>query len=133
MTIRVAPLAPIAAHARQHPRYGNSLTSEREYATIGSGRVCLLSQTPLAFGALSAGECERAVSVAKRYNEGKALDAVLRFIEARDHTPRENDGRSPDELSDPDEQRRVSMFAPSAKPSTPSSTQASSPSPTELG
>ncbi len=42
-----------------------------------------------------------------RYNEGKALDAVLRFIEARDHAPRENDGRSPDELNDPDEQRRV--------------------------
>jgi hypothetical protein len=42
-----------------------------------------------------------------RYNEGKALDAVLRFIEARDHAPRENDGRSPDDLNDPDEQRRV--------------------------
>jgi hypothetical protein len=42
-----------------------------------------------------------------RYNEGKALDAVLRFIEARDHAPRENDGRSPDDLKDPDEQRRV--------------------------
>jgi hypothetical protein len=45
--------------------------------------------------------------MADRYNEGKALDAVLRFIEARDHTPRENDGRSPDDLKDPDEQRRV--------------------------
>ena len=44
---------------------------------------------------------------AARYNEGKALDAVLRFIEARDHASRENDGRSPDELNDPDEQRRV--------------------------
>jgi hypothetical protein len=41
------------------------------------------------------------------YNEGKALDAVLRFIEARNHAPRENDGRSPDDLNDPDEQRRV--------------------------
>jgi hypothetical protein len=45
--------------------------------------------------------------VANRYNEGKALDAVIRFIEARDHAPRENDGRSPDDLNDPDEQRRV--------------------------
>ena len=45
--------------------------------------------------------------MADRYNEGKALDAVLRFIEARDHAPRENDGRSPDDLNDPDEQRRV--------------------------
>jgi hypothetical protein len=45
--------------------------------------------------------------MADRYNEGKALDAVLRFIEARDHAPRENDGRSPDDLKDPDEQRRV--------------------------
>ena len=42
-----------------------------------------------------------------RYNEGKALDAVLRFIEERDHAPRERDGRSPDDLNDPDEQRRV--------------------------
>ena len=45
--------------------------------------------------------------MADRYNEGKAVDAVLRFIEARDHAPRENDGRSPDDLNDPDEQRRV--------------------------
>ncbi len=45
--------------------------------------------------------------MADRYNEGKALDAVLRFIEERDNAPRENDGRSPDELNDPDEQRRV--------------------------
>jgi hypothetical protein len=45
--------------------------------------------------------------MADRYNEGKALDAVLRFIEVRDHAARENDGRSPDELNDPDEQRRV--------------------------
>jgi hypothetical protein len=45
--------------------------------------------------------------VADRYNEGKALDAVLRFIEARDNAPRENDGRSPDDLNDWDEQRRV--------------------------
>ena len=45
--------------------------------------------------------------MADRYNEGKALDAVLRFIEARDNAPRENDGRSPDDLNDPDEQRKV--------------------------
>jgi hypothetical protein len=45
--------------------------------------------------------------VANRYNEGKALDAVIRFIEARDHAPRGPDGRSPDDLNDPDEQRRV--------------------------
>jgi hypothetical protein len=32
---------------------------------------------------------------------------VIRFIEARDHAPRENDGQSPDEQNDPDEQRRV--------------------------
>jgi hypothetical protein len=40
--------------------------------------------------------------VADRYNEGKALDAVLRFIEARDNAIRENDGRSPDDPKDPD-------------------------------
>lgn len=45
--------------------------------------------------------------MADRYNEGKALDAVLRFIEARDNAPRENDGRSPDDLNDWDERRRV--------------------------
>ncbi len=45
--------------------------------------------------------------MADRYNEGKALDAVLRFIEEREHAPRENDGRSPDNLNDWDEQRRV--------------------------
>jgi hypothetical protein len=45
--------------------------------------------------------------MADRYNEGKALDAVLRFIEARDNALRKNDGRSPDDLNDPDEQRRV--------------------------
>ena len=46
--------------------------------------------------------------MADRYNEGKALDAVLRFIEGgREHAPRENDGRSPDNLNDWDEQRRV--------------------------
>jgi hypothetical protein len=45
--------------------------------------------------------------MADRYNEGKTLDAVLRFIEARDHALRKEDGRSPDDLNDPDEQRRV--------------------------
>jgi hypothetical protein len=40
--------------------------------------------------------------VADRYNEGKALDAVLRFIEARDNAVRENDGRSSDDPKDPD-------------------------------
>jgi hypothetical protein len=45
--------------------------------------------------------------MASRYNEGKAIDAVLRRIEARDHTLRLKDGRSPDDLHDPDPQRRV--------------------------
>jgi hypothetical protein len=45
--------------------------------------------------------------MARRYNEGKTLDAVLRFIEARDHALRKIDGCSPDDLNDPDEQRRV--------------------------
>jgi hypothetical protein len=45
--------------------------------------------------------------VTDKYNEGKALDAVLRCIEARDHVLRQNDGRSPDDLKDPDESRRV--------------------------
>jgi hypothetical protein len=42
-----------------------------------------------------------------RYNEGKAIDAVLQRIEARDHAVRLNDGRSPDDLNDPDPLRRV--------------------------
>jgi hypothetical protein len=45
--------------------------------------------------------------MARRYNEGKAIDAVLRRIEARDHALRLNDGRSPDDLNDPDLLRRV--------------------------
>jgi hypothetical protein len=45
--------------------------------------------------------------MADRYNEGKALDAVLRFIEARDNALRKDDGRSPDDLMDPDRLRRV--------------------------
>jgi hypothetical protein len=43
----------------------------------------------------------------RRYNEGKAIDAVLQRIEARDHALRLNDGRSPDDLNDPDPLRRV--------------------------
>jgi hypothetical protein len=39
--------------------------------------------------------------MAERYNEGKAIDAVLRHIEARDNATRLNDGRSPDDLRDP--------------------------------
>jgi hypothetical protein len=42
-----------------------------------------------------------------RYNEGKAIDAVLRRIEARDQVVRLPDGRSPDDLNDPDPLRRV--------------------------
>lgn len=45
--------------------------------------------------------------MAGRYNEGKAIDAVLRRIEARDQILRLNDGRSPDDLNDPDPLRRV--------------------------
>lgn len=47
--------------------------------------------------------------MAKQDNEGKALDAVLRFIEGRDNVLRKNDGRSPDDPKnpDPDQLRRV--------------------------
>jgi hypothetical protein len=45
--------------------------------------------------------------VAGRYNEGKAIDAVLRRIEERDRCSRHDDGWSPDDLKDPDPQRRV--------------------------
>jgi hypothetical protein len=45
--------------------------------------------------------------VVGRYNEGKAIDAVLRRIEARDQAVRLNDSRSPDDLNDPDSLRRV--------------------------
>jgi hypothetical protein len=45
--------------------------------------------------------------VVERYNEGKAIDAVLRQIEARERSSRQDDGRSPDDLMDPDPQRRV--------------------------
>ena len=45
--------------------------------------------------------------MASRYNEGKAIDAVLRRIEARDQVVRLDDGRSPDDLNDPDPLRRV--------------------------
>jgi hypothetical protein len=48
-----------------------------------------------------------ASAVAARYNEGKAIDAVLRQIEAREKLPRLDDGRSPDDLHDADPERRV--------------------------
>ncbi len=48
-----------------------------------------------------------AKQMASRYNEGKAIDAVLRHIESRDQCVRSNDGRSPDDLNDPDPRRRV--------------------------
>ena len=38
-------------------------------------------------------------------NEGKALDAVLRFIEVRDNAHRKNDGWSPDDPKHPDSDR----------------------------
>jgi hypothetical protein len=45
--------------------------------------------------------------MAARYNEGKAIDAVLRRIEAREALSRLNDGWSPDDQRDPDKDRRV--------------------------
>ena len=45
--------------------------------------------------------------MAHRYNEGTAIDAVLRRIEARNQPVRRNGGRSPDDLSDPDPRRWV--------------------------
>jgi hypothetical protein len=45
--------------------------------------------------------------MASRYHEGKAIDAALTRIEARDQAVRQNDGRSPDDLNDPDPLRRV--------------------------
>ncbi|MGA8612730.1 MAG: hypothetical protein WB760_13750 [Xanthobacteraceae bacterium] len=45
--------------------------------------------------------------MADRYNEGKAIDAVLRQIEARENSLRFDDGRSPDDLRDADPERRV--------------------------
>jgi hypothetical protein len=49
--------------------------------------------------------------MASRYNEGKAIDAVLRRIEEREDASRLDDGRSPDDLHDPDPLRRVD-YAP---------------------
>jgi hypothetical protein len=49
----------------------------------------------------------RTPKVAPRYNEGKAIDAVIRHIEAREALRRLTDGRSPDDLNDPDPERRV--------------------------
>jgi len=45
--------------------------------------------------------------MAERYNEGKAIDAVLRRIEVREAAARLCDGRSPDDQQDPDPKRRV--------------------------
>src|SRR5271156_6766711 len=45
--------------------------------------------------------------MAGRYNEGKAIDAVLRRVEARAHAFRLSDDRSPDDLNDSDPLRRV--------------------------
>ena len=45
--------------------------------------------------------------MAKRYNEGKAIDAVLRRIEVRENASRLSDGHSPDDRQDPDAGRRV--------------------------
>jgi phage terminase large subunit-like protein len=55
----------------------------------------------------SVGEERRGAPMAGRYNEGKAIDAVLQRIEARDQALRMDDGRSPDDLSDPDPMKRV--------------------------
>ncbi|MGA2843396.1 MAG: hypothetical protein ABSG18_25345 [Steroidobacteraceae bacterium] len=41
------------------------------------------------------------------YNEGKAIDAVIRCIEARENSWRLGDGWSPDDKQDPDKERRV--------------------------
>jgi hypothetical protein len=45
--------------------------------------------------------------VGNRYNEGKAIDAAIRQIEARDRISRADDGWSPDQAMDPDTDRRV--------------------------
>ena len=44
---------------------------------------------------------------AARFNEGKAIDAVVRTIENRDQIVRQNNGWSPEELNDTNEQERV--------------------------
>jgi hypothetical protein len=49
----------------------------------------------------------RYLPMVERYNEGKVIDAVLRRIETREHVSRLDDGRSPDDLQDPDPERRV--------------------------
>ena len=48
--------------------------------------------------------------MAAMYNEGKAIDAVVRHIEARDACSRLSDGRSPDDEQDPDPKWRVDYF-----------------------
>jgi hypothetical protein len=45
--------------------------------------------------------------MAVKFNEGKAIDAVIRRIEERENAPRLDDGRSPDDLQDADRERRV--------------------------
>ncbi len=45
--------------------------------------------------------------MAAKFNEGKAIDAVIRRIEERENTLRLDDGRSPDDLQDADRERRV--------------------------
>ena len=45
--------------------------------------------------------------MANRYNEGKAIDAVLRRIETLENASRLGDGRSPDDRRDTDPDRRV--------------------------
>ncbi len=47
------------------------------------------------------------LEMADRYNEGKAIDAVLRYIEAREALSQLGDGHSPDDLKDADPERRV--------------------------
>ena len=43
----------------------------------------------------------------ERYNEGKAIDAVIRRIETREKSSRLGDGWSPDDRQDTDKDRRV--------------------------
>ena len=57
-----------------------------------------------------------------RYNEGLVLDAVIRLIEGRKECCRDGDGRSPDDLNDPDPQRRVDYVCSIGGSFTPLST-----------
>ena len=81
---------------------------QRRAEALATGRA--VAVFTLGFGtAVSLWRWEGGFSVRRLDNEGKALEAVLRFIESRDNTLRENDGWSPDDPKDPDpdEQRRV--------------------------